>query len=90
MTDEVEGRKLKFADGVDIAKDGMIYFSEASNKYGFPEFIFDVLEGKPNGCLMSFNPITNETKVLVRNLYFANGVQLSADQKSVIFCETVM
>ncbi|KAL2939631.1 Protein STRICTOSIDINE SYNTHASE-LIKE 7 [Bienertia sinuspersici] len=90
LTDEVEGRKLKFADGVDVAKDGMIYFTEASYKYSFLEFIFDVFEGKPHGSLMSFDPITRETKVLVRDLYFANGIQVSADQKSVIFCETTM
>ncbi|XP_021756081.1 protein STRICTOSIDINE SYNTHASE-LIKE 7-like [Chenopodium quinoa] len=90
LTDEVEGRKLKFADGVDVAKDGMIYFSEASYKYGLPDFIFDVFEGKPHGSLLSFDPITKETKVLVRDLYFANGVQISADQKSVIFCEIIM
>uniref|UniRef100_A0A803MAP8 Strictosidine synthase conserved region domain-containing protein n=1 Tax=Chenopodium quinoa TaxID=63459 RepID=A0A803MAP8_CHEQI len=90
LTDEVEGRKLKFADGVDIAKDGMIYFTEASYKYSLPNFIFDVFEGKPHGSLLSFDPITKETKILVRDLYFANGVQISADQISVIFCETVM
>lgn len=90
LTDEVEGRKLKFADGVDIAKDGMIYFTEASYKYSLPNFIFDVFEGKPHGSLLSFDPITKETKILVRDLYFANGVQISADQISVIFCETVI
>lgn len=90
LTDEVEGRKLKFADGVDVAKDGMIYFTEASYKYGFPDFIFDVFEGKPHGSLLSFDPVSKVTKTLVRDLYFANGVQISADQKSVIFCETVM
>lgn len=90
MTDEVEGRKLKFADGVDIAKDGIIYFTEASYKYNLSEFIWDVFEGKPHGSLMSFDPTTKQTKVLVRDLYFPNGVQVSPDQQSVIFCETVM
>ncbi|KAJ8449061.1 hypothetical protein Cgig2_004116 [Carnegiea gigantea] len=90
LTDEVEGRKLKFADGVDVAKDGMIYFTEASYKYDLSGFIWDVFEGKPHGSLMSFDPTTRRTKVLVRNLYFPNGVQVSPDQKSVIFCETVM
>lgn len=90
LTDEVEGRKLKFADGIDVAKDGMIYFSEASYKYSLLDFIFDIFEGKPHGSLMSFDPITRETKILVRDLYFPNGVQMSADQKSIIFCETLM
>ncbi|CBI38404.3 unnamed protein product, partial [Vitis vinifera] len=39
---------------------------------------------------MSFDPSTKETKVLVRDLFFANGVIVSPDQNSVIFCESVM
>lgn len=90
LTDEAEGLKFKLTDGVDIATDGMIYFTDASYKYRFKEFIYDVLEGKPHGRLMSYNPTTEETKVLLRDLYFANGVALSPDQTSLIFCETVM
>ncbi|RVW70746.1 Protein strictosidine synthase-like 5 [Vitis vinifera] len=47
-------------------------------------------EGRPHGRLMSFDPSTKETKVLVRDLFFANGVIVSPDQNSVIFCESVM
>lgn len=90
LTDEVEGRKLKFADGIDVAKDGMIYFTEASYKYNLSQFIFDILEGKPHGSLMSIDPVSRETKVLARDLYFPNGLQVSPDQNSVIFCETPM
>lgn len=90
LTDEVEGRKLKFADGIDVAKDGMIYFTEASYKYNLSQFIFDILEGKPHGSLMSIDPVSRETKVLARDLYFPNGLQVAPDQNSVIFCETLM
>lgn len=90
LTDEAEGVKIKFADAVDVAKDGMIYFTDASYKYSYNDFIWDVLEGKPHGRLLSYDPTTKETKVLVSDLYFANGVAVSPDQSFVIFCETVM
>ncbi|KAM5546939.1 protein STRICTOSIDINE SYNTHASE-LIKE 5-like [Rosa sericea] len=90
LTDEAEGVKFKLTDCVDIAKDGMIYFTDASYKNSVEDFIWEFLEGRPHGRLLSYNPSTKETKVLVRDLYFANGVAISPDQNYVIFCETFM
>ncbi|XP_068342532.1 protein STRICTOSIDINE SYNTHASE-LIKE 5-like [Pyrus communis] len=90
LADEAEGVKFKLTDFVDVAEDGMIYFTDASYKYSLDEFMLDILEGRPYGRFLSYNPMTKETKVLVRNLYFANGVAVSPDQNYVIFCETVM
>lgn len=88
LTDEAEGVKFKLTDAVVVAKNGMIYFTDASHKYSFHEFIWDILEGRPHGRLLSYDPSTKQTKVLVRDLYFANGVALSPDEEFVIFCET--
>ncbi|KAM7519996.1 hypothetical protein LguiB_018958 [Lonicera macranthoides] len=90
LTDEAEGLKFKLTDDVDVANDGVIYFSDASYKYGLKELVFDFLEGRPYGRLLSYDPSTKQTTVLVRNLYFANGVAVSPDQKFVVFCETTM
>ncbi|KAF5453829.1 hypothetical protein F2P56_023547 [Juglans regia] len=88
LTDEAEGQKFGTTDAVDVADNGMVYFTDASYKYRWHEFIWDILEGKPHGRLLSYDPATKRTKVLVRNLYFANGVAVSPDQNYVIFCET--
>lgn len=90
LSDEAEGLKFKLTDGVDVAKDGMIYFTDASHKYSLKDHMWDLLEGNPNGRFMSYDPSSKQTKVLVRDLYFANGVAVSPDQSSVIFCETIM
>ncbi|KAI4314634.1 hypothetical protein L6164_027522 [Bauhinia variegata] len=90
LADEVEGLKFKLTDGVDIANDGTIYFTDASYVYSMKEFIFDILEGKPHGRLISYNPATKKTTLLASNLYFANGIVVSPDQTYVIFCETVL
>jgi len=90
LTDEAEGVKFKLTDCVDVARDGMIYFTDASYKYSLKDFIWDFLEGRPHGRLLSYDPTTKETKVLSRDLYFANGVALSPDQNYLIFCETFM
>ncbi|XP_030536001.1 protein STRICTOSIDINE SYNTHASE-LIKE 5-like [Rhodamnia argentea] len=90
LTDEAEGVKFKLTDAAAVARDGTIYFTDASYKYTFKEFIWDFLEGRPHGRFLSYDPATKETRVLARDLYFPNGVALSPDQSFVIFCETVM
>ncbi|XP_012704540.1 protein STRICTOSIDINE SYNTHASE-LIKE 5 [Setaria italica] len=88
----IDGRGGGFAltDGVDIAADGTIYFTDASYKYNLANHMADVLETRPHGRLMSFDPSTGRTVVLVRDLYFVNGVAVAPDQSSLIYCETVM
>ncbi|CAK9148586.1 unnamed protein product [Ilex paraguariensis] len=90
LTDEAEGLKFRLTDAVDIANDGMMYFTDASYKYSFHEFVWDFFEGRPHGRLMRYDPTTQHTTVLVRDLYFANGVVISPDQNLVVFCETPM
>lgn len=90
LADEVEGLKFKLTDGVDIGDDGTIYFTDASYKYSLKDFYFDIIEGKPHGRFMSYNPATKKTTLLASNLYFPNGVAVSPDQHFVVFCETVL
>ncbi|XP_010550491.1 PREDICTED: protein STRICTOSIDINE SYNTHASE-LIKE 5-like [Tarenaya hassleriana] len=88
VTEEAEGVRFKLTDGVDVGEDGVIYFTDASYRYSLKEFMMDILEGKPNGRLLSHDPSTKTTTVLLRDLYFANGISLSPDQTHLIFCET--
>uniref|UniRef100_A0A1S3XF96 Protein STRICTOSIDINE SYNTHASE-LIKE 4-like n=1 Tax=Nicotiana tabacum TaxID=4097 RepID=A0A1S3XF96_TOBAC len=78
----------RFADDVVEASDGSLYFSVASTKFGFHEWYLDVLEAKPHGQLLKYNPSLNKTSVILHNLAFANGVALSAEQDYLIVCET--
>lgn len=90
LTDEAEGVKVGLADGVVVSKSGMVYFTDATYKYNYRSALNDLLEGRPHGRLLSYDPSTKQTKVIARDLYFANGVELSPDQDFVIFCETFM
>ncbi|GAB4848399.1 hypothetical protein Ancab_003096 [Ancistrocladus abbreviatus] len=90
LSDEAEGQKFRLTDGVDVANDGTIYFTDASYKYNLNESTFDIFEGRPYGRLLSFDPTAGVTKVLLRHLYFPNGVALSPDESWLIFCETAI
>ena len=88
LTTEAEGVPFKFTDDLDIASDGTIYFSDASARFEQPDYLLDLLEARPHGRLLSYNPTTKETKVLLKDLYFANGVALSAAEDFVLVNET--
>ncbi|KAL8532184.1 hypothetical protein ACS0TY_008691 [Phlomoides rotata] len=90
LTDEAEGLKFKLTDAVDVGPNGMLYFTDASYKYTLKEAFQDVLEGRPHGRFLSYDPSTKQTRVLIKDLYFANGVAVSPDQSFVVVCETVM
>ncbi|KAH0902897.1 hypothetical protein HID58_042400 [Brassica napus] len=88
LTDEAEGVKFKLTDAVAVRDNGVLYFTDASYKYNLHHFAFDIWEGRPHGRLMSFDPITRTTRVLLRDRYFSNGVSMSPDQTHLVFCET--
>ena len=88
LVDEFEGKKLLFVDHLDIASDGTIWFSDASAKFEFHNFIYDFLEASSTGRLLSYNPVNNETQVRMDNLFFANGVSVGPNDEFVLINET--
>ncbi|EFJ08571.1 hypothetical protein SELMODRAFT_428783 [Selaginella moellendorffii] len=46
------------------------------------------LESRPNGRILKFDPSSRTTSVLLKDLYFPNGVALSRDENYLVFCET--
>lgn len=88
LTTQADGVPFGFTDDVDIATDGTIYFSDASYKFGQLDYKADLLEHRPNGRLLSYDPETKVTKVLLDSLYFANGIAVSPDQTFVLVNET--
>ncbi len=88
LTDEHKGRKMIFVDDVEVAADSMIYFSDASSKWGFHDNALDILEGRGNGFLYGYNPKTKVTTELLGDLRFANGIAVAHDQSYVLVNET--
>lgn len=88
LSTQTEGNRFGFTDDVDVANDGKIYFSDASDRYNIENYLIDLIEHTPNGKLLVYNPDDNTTKVLLSNLYFANGVAVSPDLSFVLVVET--
>lgn len=85
---ESNGVPINFADDLDIAKNGIIYFSDATSKFSYDEVLLDWFELRPNGRLLSYDPNSGDTSVLLDDLYFANGVAVSPDQSFILINET--
>ena len=88
LTSTYEDEPLGFVDDLDIDSSGLIYFSDASDAYGFDEVMYDLMEHQPHGALYSYDPETKTTTRLLDDLYFANGVALAVDETYVLFNET--
>jgi len=88
LADSAEGGPFRFTDALDIADDGTIYFTDASSKYRQAEYLYDLLEAKPYGRFMRYDPAAGEVQVLLTGLYFANGVALSQQEDFVLVNET--
>ena len=80
--------RLRLADDLDIAPDGRVFFSEATVRYEMHQWPVDSLESRGNGRIVCYDPRTNSTHTVIRNLKFSNGVCLSYDGQSILFAET--
>ncbi|MDX1692889.1 MAG: SMP-30/gluconolactonase/LRE family protein [Ketobacteraceae bacterium] len=88
LATEAGGVPFGFTNDLDIASDGRIYFTDASSQWNQSAYMLDLMEGRPWGRFLVFDPATGNTRVLVDDIHFANGVALSADQDFVLINET--
>ena len=88
LATEADGLPFGLTDDVDVADDGMVYFSDASWKYPVGQYMLDALEHGTNGRLLVYDPVSQQTRILLKGLSFANGVAVSPDQSFVLVCET--
>jgi len=86
-----DGIPIRYADDVDVAADGKIYFSDASTKFGAKEYggtyeasLLDINEHGGHGRLLVYDPATRKARTLIDGLNFANGVAISHDQNYVL------
>jgi len=97
LTGHAGGKPIFFADDVEVAKSGKIYFTDAStigpvqNKDRWISLIPSVvaiIANEPQGRLIEYDPATRQTKVLLEGLVYANGVTLSKNEDFILIAET--
>ena len=95
LADEYGGAKIAYPDDLAIADDGMIYFSDASAKFGasnnggsYQASLLDLMEHGGHGRVFRYDPTSGETSLVIDGLNFANGVAVSEDQQYILISET--
>ena len=84
--EDENGQPFLIPNGLDIASDGKIYFSNTSSqssynsKYGRQL----ILELKQQGGLYEYDPILKRVKTLIAGTYFGNGVALSKNEDFIL------
>lgn len=88
LVDAVDNAPFKFTNDLEIAHDGTIFFTDASAVWGNGQYFEDLLDQRPTGRVLRYEPATGVTTVLARELAFANGLALAPDERSLIVAET--
>ncbi|WP_422749820.1 SMP-30/gluconolactonase/LRE family protein [Mycobacterium sp. WMMD1722] len=88
LVEEVGGRHLQFCSNVIETDDGTIYFTESTSAFTYAHFKGAVLEARGRGGLFRRDPDGTVT-TLADDLYFTNGVTVTADGSAIVFAETL-
>ena len=82
-----DGRPFGFVNDLAVASDGGIYFDDSSDVWHIKDFPLEVLEGRPRGRVLRWDPSGN-VKLLADHLYFPNGVALTPGEDALLFAES--
>ncbi|RWR77043.1 protein STRICTOSIDINE SYNTHASE-LIKE 10-like protein [Cinnamomum micranthum f. kanehirae] len=89
LATSAEGAPFHFTNGVDIDQTSrLIYFTDSSTAFQRRDYIWVILSGDMTRRLMQYDPKRKQVTVLLRGLFFANGVALSKDKTFLVVAET--
>jgi len=95
LTNKIGSSPILYADDLDIGPDGVIYFSDASTKWGaeaagetLKGSLFEIMEHGRTGRVLAYDPSTGATSLVMDNLSFSNGVAMADDGQSILVNET--
>jgi ribose transport system permease protein len=79
---------IRFADDLDVAPDGAIYFSDFSTRINAADYHLELVEYRPNGRMMRYDPKDGSCETVVKNYVFPNGVCTAHDGNSMLIAST--
>jgi sugar lactone lactonase YvrE len=95
LASAVDGVPIRLANGVAIARNGKIYLTDSSTRFGPAQWgstteaaMLDIMEQSCTGRVLEYDPATSAVRVLAHGFSFANGIVLSADETSILVAES--
>ncbi|MDV7243452.1 MULTISPECIES: alpha/beta fold hydrolase [Rhodococcus] len=87
LLDSLDGEPITFASNVVRAASGRVYFTVSTRRFGFHDFLGDLLEHSGTGRIVVLEP-DRSARVLHQGIQFANGLTVSDAEDLLIVCET--
>lgn len=84
----IDDSRMRFADDMDFAPDGRVFFSEATIRYDVFDWATDSMEARGNGRIICWNPRTNGSRTVLPKRMFPNGICMTGDGELLFFAET--
>jgi sugar lactone lactonase YvrE len=89
LTRDAGGTRILFCNNASVSRDGVVFFTDSSNRFPVSHWRRDLLEHRPNGRVLAYDPATGRTEVIATGFHFPNGVALTPDESSLMLVETV-
>ncbi len=86
---------IRYADDLDIASDGRIFFSDASTRFGakasggtLEGSLLALMEHSNDGRILVYDPADKSVSVLQDGFTFPNGIAICPDDRCILVAET--
>ena len=89
LAGQAGGSRILLCNNAAVARDGVVYFTDSSDRFPVSHWRRDLLEHRPNGRLLAFDPASGRTDVVAEGFHFPNGVALTPQEDALLLCETV-
>jgi sugar lactone lactonase YvrE len=89
LTHRGGGRRILLCNNAAVAHDGVVYFTDSSSRFPVSHWRRDLLEHRPNGRVLAYDPSSGRTDVVAEGFFFPNGVALTPAEDALLVCETV-
>ena len=88
LVGELDGEAIGLVNSLAVARDGVVYFSVSSTRFGLDDHRLDLLEHRGNGQIYAYDPGSRSVALLTDGLYYPNGVALGPDEAFLLVAET--
>jgi sugar lactone lactonase YvrE len=89
LTHRAGGSRILLCNNAAVARDGTVYFTDSSTRFPVSHWRRDLVEHRPNGRVLAYDPGSRRTDVVADGFFFPNGVALTPDEDALMLCETV-
>jgi sugar lactone lactonase YvrE len=89
LTHRAGGTRILLCNNAAVARDGVVYFTDSSSRFPVSHWRRDLLEHRPNGRVLAYDPSSGRTDVVAEGFFFPNGVALTPEEDALLLCETV-